>query len=297
MDRKQFGKLIAALRREQRDEHDHEYTQAKLAELIGVTEQIIGKIERGEKVTYEADLLINLAKAFRLSSRERKEFFLAAVGLEEKDIPRPANTAEQILASLITIMETTALPALIVDAYDDVVAGNLMALALFDFTEDMQKEAPQLVGGYNIMRVVFSKKSPYRDALAKEQRERYITQNLQFFKTITLTHRASPYFNYLMHGFRKDKEMSLFNAYYTESASGEDDDFCIEDEVLDINHEKLGQLKCYSPSMAALTPMGNLYLLTYIPADLSTSRAFSQLAETRGAGAVRLASWPQKMVT
>ncbi|MGE5842322.1 MAG: helix-turn-helix domain-containing protein, partial [Deltaproteobacteria bacterium] len=85
MDRKQFGKLIAALRREQRDEHDHEYTQAKLAEVVGVSEQIIGKIERGEKITYEADLLINLAKAFRLSSPERQEFFLAAVGLEEKD--------------------------------------------------------------------------------------------------------------------------------------------------------------------------------------------------------------------
>lgn len=297
MDRKQFGKLIAALRREQRDEHDHEYTQAKLAELIGVTEQIIGKIERGEKVTYEADLLINLAKAFRLSSRERKEFFLAAVGLAEKDIPRPVHTPEKILNNLITIMETTALPALVVDAYDDVVAINPLALALFDFTEDLQKEAPQLVGGYNIMRVVFSKKSPYRDMLAKEQRERYITQNLQFFKTITLPHRASPYFSYLMKGFRKDKDMSLFNAYYAESANGDYDDFYIEDEVLNINHEKLGRLRCYSPSMAALTPVSNLYLMTEIPADLQTLRVFSQLAEMCGTGALRLASWPHKPVT
>ena len=295
MDRKQFGKLIAALRREQRDEQDREYTQAKLAELVGASEQIVGKIERGEKVTYEADLLINLAKAFRLSSRERKEFFLAAVGLDEKDIPRPANTPEQILTNLITIMEATALPTLIVDAYDDVVASNLITLALFDFTEEMQKEAPHLVGGYNIMRVVFSKKSPYRDALAKEQRERYIAQNLQFFKTITLPHRASPYFNYLMRGFRKDKEMSMFNAYYAESVSS-DDDFYIEDEVLNLNHEKLGQLRCYSPSTAALTPVGNLYLLTYIPADLPTSRVFSRLAETCGVGVIRLASWPQKPV-
>ena len=296
MDRNQFGKLIAALRREQRDESDHEYTQAKLAELVGVSEQIIGKIERGEKVTYEADLLINLAKAFRLSSRERKEFFLAAVGLEEKDIPRPTNTPQQILASLVSVLETVALPALIIDDYDDVVAINPIALALFDFTEDLQKEAPRLVGGYNIMRVVFSKKSPYRDALAKEQRERYITQNLQFFKTITLPHRASPYFNYLMKGFRKDKEMSMFNAYYTERASSDDEDFYIEDEVLSLNHERLGQLRCYSPSTTALTPAGNLYLLTYIPADLPTLRVFSQLAEVYGAGVVRMASWPQKSI-
>jgi transcriptional regulator with XRE-family HTH domain len=295
MDPKQFGKLIAALRREQRDEQDRECTQARLAETAGLSEQIIGKIERGEKVTYEADLLINLAKAFRLSSRERKEFFLAAVGLAEKDIPRPANTPEKILTSLITIMETTALPAFIVDAYDDVVAINPLALALFDFTEDMQKEAPRLVGGYNVMRVVFSKKSPYREALAKEQRERYITQNLQFFKTITLPHRASPYFTYLMKGFRKDKDMSLFNAYYAESANDDHDDFYIEDEVLNINHEKLGQLRCYSPSMAALTPVGNLYLLTEIPADQPTLRIFSRLALTCGTGALRLASWPQKL--
>ena len=296
MGPKQFGKLIAALRREQRDEQNHECTQACLAKLVGVSEQIIGKIERGEKVTYEADLLVNLANAFRLSSRERKEFFLAAVGLDERDIPRPAHTPEQILNSLIAIMTTTVLPALIVDAYDDVVAINSFARTLFDFTDELQREAPHLVGGFNIMRVVFSKKSKYRDALAKEQRERCITQNLQFFKTITLPHRASPYFAYLLKGFRKDKDMSLFNAYYAESMHGDSEDFYIEDEVLIFNHEKLGRIRCYSPSMEAVTAAGALYLLIYIPADLQTLRVFSQLAEACrcGTGVVRLAGWPHK---
>jgi hypothetical protein len=56
MDRKQFGKLIAALRKEQFDENGERYTQASLAEFIleqdpqtPLNEIILGKIERGER--------------------------------------------------------------------------------------------------------------------------------------------------------------------------------------------------------------------------------------------------------
>ncbi len=294
MNRKQFGELIATLRREQRDELDREYTQAKLARLVGVSEQIIGKIERGEKVNYQSDLLLNLAKAFRLSSRERREFFLAAVGLDSSSIPRSARPAEQILDDLMNILVTTALPAIIVDCYDDVVASNLIALAMFDFTVEMQQEAPQLAGGFNVMRVVFSRKSKYHDALAKERRDQYIAQNLQFFKAITLPHRASSYFKYLMKSFRKDRDMRLFNAYYAASTDDDSDDFYVENEVLILHHNRLGAIRCYSPSLPVMTAAGNLYLLTYIPADLQTLKIFTNLAEECGEGAIRLASWPQK---
>lgn len=296
MNRKEFGELIATLRREQRDELDREYTQAKLARLVGVSEQIIGKIERGEKATYESDLLTNLAKAFGLSSRERREFFLAAVGLSSSSIPRSTSTAERILSDLIHIMITTALPAIIVDCYDDVVASNRIALAMFDFTEKMQREAPRIAGGFNVMRVVFSKKSPYRDALAKERRDPYIAQNLQFFKAITLPHRASPYFQYLMKSFRKDRDMRLFNVYYTATTDGDSDDFYVENEPLILKHERLGVIRCYSPSNSAMTSAGNLYLLTYIPADLQTIQTFVRLAQECGEGAMRLASWPDKQI-
>ena len=68
MDRKQFGKLVAALRKEQYDENGDRYTQASLAEAIlaqdrqtPLNEIIIGKIERGERAILDEHTLLNLA--------------------------------------------------------------------------------------------------------------------------------------------------------------------------------------------------------------------------------------------
>lgn len=294
MDRKQFGQLIAALRREQRDEQDREYTQATLAKLVGVSEQVIGKLERGRKVTYEPNLLLNLAKTFRLSSRERREFFLAAVDLDSSSIPRTTCTTEEILKDLMRILHETALPAILVDGYDDVVASNRLALALFDFTEDLRQEANHLAGGFNVMRVVFSRKSRYRETLAKERRDQYIAQNVQFFKAITLPHRDSPYFKYLITSFKKDHDMRLFNAYYAASSDDDDADFYVENEPMYLDHPQWGEIRCYSPALSVVTAAGNLYLLTYVPTDLHTLQVFVKLAEKCELGAIRLASWPQK---
>ena len=81
MDRKQFGKLVAALRKEQYDENGDRFTQSKLAELIlaqdpqtPLNDIVIGKIERGERTILDDQTLLNLADALKLTIGERRVF-------------------------------------------------------------------------------------------------------------------------------------------------------------------------------------------------------------------------------
>ena len=61
MKPKNFGKLIAHLRKEQTDECGQSYTQKRLAQEMGVSPAVISNIERGEKSMLESDILPRLA--------------------------------------------------------------------------------------------------------------------------------------------------------------------------------------------------------------------------------------------
>jgi len=98
MNRKEFGKLIAALRKEHFDEDGNRLTQAKLAKRAQqrdpqtpLNEIIIGKIERGERAMLDEQTLLSLADTLELTMGERREFFLAATGLDNEQILRDRN--------------------------------------------------------------------------------------------------------------------------------------------------------------------------------------------------------------
>ena len=82
MNRRQFGELVAALRQ------DLGWTQFELAEFADLDNAVISQIERGVKRHFEPNLLFQLANAFQLTTLERREFLLAASGLEQKQIVR-----------------------------------------------------------------------------------------------------------------------------------------------------------------------------------------------------------------
>ena len=142
MDRKQFGKLVAALRKEHYDENGDRYTQAKLAEIIAaedsrtpLNEIVIGKIERGERTILDDQTLLNLADALKLTIGERRVFFLLATGLEHTQIYPVEAEGEAILASVVEMLGDIRLPSLLLDRYLDVLAfrvfdhANLVGIA------------------------------------------------------------------------------------------------------------------------------------------------------------------------
>lgn len=295
MNRKEFGKLMAALRKSRYDEHYRQLTQQKLAEQSGISEHVLGKLERGEKISFEPDLLLALARSLGLSTRERREFFLAAIGVNEQDMPASQPNPAAIFDELFENLEQIALPAFIVDSYNDIVAANTIILNLFEFSENLRKIAPSIVGGYNVLRFVFSERSNFRGMLHQEH-EKYLMQSIRFFRAISLPRRASPYYDYLLSAFKKDRDMARFNQYYQRDMDlYNQDDYYFESERFCFFHPSLGELIFYSPPIfPAATSHGSLYLVTYIPASVVSVQACASLASKFSPGAIRLAPWPEK---
>lgn len=279
MNSKQFGRLVAVLRKEQRDEHNYSYTQEKLAQEVRATASVISNIERGNKASLEPELLLNLADAFHLSTREREEFFLAAMRISQQKMPKTNCDAETAFQTAVSVIKNLALPAFLVDHYDNILATNQIILALFSYSEKIRSLAEQTFAGFNVMRFVFSKQSPFANSIV-HNREPYLMQSIHFFRAITLRGRATPYYQRLMEEFNADPDMSLFRTYYAESAQVEED-YLFENNLALIHHSELGKLNFYSPSITPINTMyGNLYLIAYLPANADTTEAFADLAKS-----------------
>jgi transcriptional regulator with XRE-family HTH domain len=292
MNHKDFGKLIAALRKEHHNFRGNQYTQAKLAELTNITEQIVGRIERGEKVVFEPEMLSLMADAFEFSSRDRKEFFLAAAGVNDENTPNPANSNPDIFDKVKNILRQIALPAFVVDSFDNLVLVNQNILSLFDFTQNLRQQASDLKFGFNLLRFVFSTESQFYDLLT-ENRDTYLLQSIRFFKTISFTYRATNQYQQLLETFTTEKEMNRFVKYFNiENESRKDEDYFYENSLAVIQHPKFGKLKFYSPATTAISsPTGVLYLVSYLPASLATIKVFGDLARD-DVEIVQISPWP-----
>jgi len=87
MRRKEFGELVAALRQ------DLGWTQFQLAEYANVDVAVISQTERGVKKFFEPQLLFQLGNVFQLTTMERREFLLAASGLDQREMVRQPSAA------------------------------------------------------------------------------------------------------------------------------------------------------------------------------------------------------------
>jgi len=188
MKPKNFGKLIAHLRKEQTDECGQPYTQKRLAQEMGVSPAVISNIERGEKATLESDILPRLADASLTILRERREFLLAAIRIDEREIM--GDNAQESLERALDVLKNLALPAFLADTYDNLLAVNHSMLALFEYSDSLIQQANQHFAGYNVLRFVFSQDSPFSESIL-ENKQPYLLQSISFFRAITLPSRRT----------------------------------------------------------------------------------------------------------
>ena len=133
MNRKEFGQLLSTLRQ------DMGWTQFQLAEYAQVDEAVVSQMERGVKKYFEPELLFQLANALQLTTLERREFFLAVSGLEQKQMVRQPTAAmatdvfnvREILDKMIALTGQVRLPAFLCDVYGDVIAANKIIWLFF----------------------------------------------------------------------------------------------------------------------------------------------------------------------
>ena len=296
MNRKQFGELVATLRQ------DLGWTQFELAEYSEVDEAVISQIERGVKKFFEPDLLFDLANAFQLTTLERREFVLAASGLEQSQIVRQLSPAmstdvfniKKVLEKMIELTGQVRLPAFLADVYGDVIAANNIILAFFRLPAEFVNRADQIPAGYNTVRFTFGKDLVARSHVI-DNWDRFALYSMRTFRENSLRYRAQPYFKYLMKIFRNQNEYPLFERYWKMVSSNEQDKEANTDHF-SYRHSEFGQIKYISPSTVSITSFGELFLIQYLPLDQRTSQVFEQLAQQAGQGLARFAPWPEKHV-
>lgn len=290
MDLVEFGKLVAALRKEMRDEEERPWTQDRLGQETGLGPVIIGNIERGHRAYLDAGALSSLGNALRLTSAERREFFLAALGLDDSQMSRPDSDPQAALDDIMRKMESIRLPAFTVDNFGDFVAVNGAQVRLFEIPPDMLADSYNQVAGFNLMRVLFAPESPVPQLLGR-QWAKIATYNISFFRYTTLRYRFTPYFQSILSFLRRYPSFRVFwqQAYF------EDQDFSANCEVYRYDHPHYGHIEYLASLATTLTARGQLYLVTYAPATARTADLFNTLIEDGGTTVMRLSPWPDKI--
>jgi transcriptional regulator with XRE-family HTH domain len=294
MNRKDFGELIAALRQ------DLGWTQFQLSENADVDDAVVSQIERGVKKHFEPELLFQLANAFQLTTLERREFVLAASGLDQKQIVRQPSAAmatdvfdvKRVLEKMIELTGQVRLPAFLGDVYGDVVAANNIILSFFKLPPEFVVNADKIPAGYSTVRFNFNKDLVARSHVV-DNWDSYALSAMRTFRESSLRYRAHPYFKYLMKIFRNQNEYPLFERYWKMVSSVEQDKEASTDHF-SYHHQEFGQVKYISSATVSITSFGELYLIQYLPLDENTGHVFEQQARQARQGAVRFAPWPEK---
>jgi len=294
MNRKQFGELVAALRQ------DLGWTQFQLAEYAELDDAVVSQIERGVKKHFEPELLFQLGNAFQLTTLERREFLLAASGLEQKQIVRQPSAAmstdvfnvRRMLDKMIELTGDVRLPAFLGDVYGDVIAANNIILSFFKLPPEFVEQADQIPAGYSTVRFNFSKDLVARSHVV-DNWEQYALDSMRTFRENSLRYRAQPYFKYLMKIFRNQNEYPLFERYWKMVSSNQQDKEAATDHF-SYRHDEFGPIEYISSSTVSITSFGELFLVNYLPLDESTSQVFEQLARQAGQGVTTFAPWPEK---
>lgn len=294
MNRKDFGHLLATLRQ------DLDWTQFQFAEFAEVDEAIVSQIERGVKKFFEPELLFRLANALHLTTLERREFFLAASGLEQKQIVRQPSMAtntdvfnvRKMLDKLVELTGQVRLPAFLGDVYGDAVAANKMTLAFLQIPPVILETAAQVPAGFNTTRVNFGKDGVMRERVV-DNWDNFAVNTMRSFREHSLRYRTQPYFRYLMKIFRNPVEYPLFDRYWKMVSSVEQDKE-ISTDHFDFQHSHFGPVKYTAATTVTITSFGELFLVQYLPMDETTSRIFEKIASEVGQEAVRIAPWPLK---
>ncbi|MCL4303491.1 MAG: helix-turn-helix domain-containing protein [Anaerolineae bacterium] len=298
MNHKEFGQLIAALRKEHFDEDGNRLTQAKLAERAQqrdphspLNEIIIGKIERGERAMLDEQTLLSLADTLELTMGERREFFLAATGLDNEQLYPVQKSAAEMLASVIHMLADIQLPALLVDNYLDVIAANAILVKLYDTNQIDLRSRMNQPAGFNLLSFIFSADfEPHRQLMTQREWNNFAVSNVIYFRRVTLRCRMTDYFAALLAQLQRSREFRWFweQVFYEEKR------YFVGGESFKLGTSGANQFSFLTAPLVTLTPYGNLEIITHIPRNAKTAAAFHQLASDTPPKTYQLSPWPEK---
>ena len=115
----------------------------EVAQLAGVSLDYYTRLERGNIQGASESVLNAIARALQLNDVEREYLFsLARTGPARPATPTAGPAARPVRASVQRVLDNTAVPAVVCNAQQDLLAANLMGRALF--APHFEAEEPNL---------------------------------------------------------------------------------------------------------------------------------------------------------
>jgi hypothetical protein len=288
LDRKSFGRLVATLRKENRNEFDEILTQQNLGVLAHIPAITIQKIEQGRQTNLKPSMLLSLAHALQLNSLETRDFILASLGIRENKSVHPQAKPEPVLFDLKNKLSHLQTPAYIVDNFGDVIALNPAGNAIFNM--DVAKmQAPDFLSQYNLVRLLFSYDLKEVQQVVNDAYVELAHQVVRLFKIWSLKVRNHWYFLRLL------PELNHFPAFREQwqSPAFHNEDVNSFLHYLTINNPELGMLRFSASNSVVMTSAGDLFLVSLLPQDPHTAEICLQLSRELGTEAISLATWPK----
>jgi len=288
MQREEFGRLMAALRRENIDlQAGKVWTQKMLAEKANLSERTIGQIEQGEKMNMEPQVLAQLAHALGLTSMERRALYAAAAEVDINQRAGFSKSPETILAELLAAINGVCLPAFIYDAYNNVIAMNAIIRALAILPISLIESGGDSPGGFNLLRYYFAPESPYKTLLSADW-TKFALRAVQHFRAASLPYRHTERFVAL---FKDLCQYPLFQDFWARTKYASEDIYYRWEKIA-YHHPNLGPLAYIITESLTLTGREELYFVTYVPGDRQTLLTLDRLAQQVGTQMQRLTDWP-----
>lgn len=301
MNRKEFGKLISALRREHLvlDVLDNSWKHWTRQQLVDECQKFesgfiididtISNIENGRRAILSPELLSLMANVLQLTSGEKKEFFLAATGLDDKDIYPEYDDTQKTLEIFFSIMENFQAPAFIADQYWDIIAVNRAIMEVYDMKigNFVELKAPSITK-FNMMRILFSPEFDEQKELLGDGWEKFAINSAILFRSSTLRYRANEYFKAL---YPKLCTFPDFKASVQRNIKPKDN-FLVDNMFINLDNPKYGFMQTISTSLMAATPFGELQLSTFTPLSQETSKIFAKICKQGNPVFPLLPNWP-----
>lgn len=294
MNRKEFGRLVAALRKENMDEHLQCWTQERLAQEANLPVALIGNIERGTKTNIYPDTLVKLANALHLTTGERKAFFAEASGVDIQHTLRPSTETPMILQEMLSILGNSFVPTVLMDSYCDIVAMNHSFFIMYAFKPEDLTPQENNPTQYNIMRLIFGPDFEFQQKRIMGW-DRWAYTTLMLFREMCLKHRAEPHMIDIISSLNKYPKFRQVWVFATHGQELEVKDQFTDNTLVSFNHPEFGWIKSITSSITSQTSFGELNLYSLQPIDEHTFNTFNKIVEKQGRKTIAiLPNWPDK---
>ncbi len=275
MDRKNFGHLIEVLRHQSAYTRDKNksFTQKEMADLLGITLRHYGRLERGEAVNIEGDLLVRMAEGFGLTHRERHEFFYAAGGVSQYAFKEPVEALESLFNKLRNLTKQSTFPIFVTDVLGNFLMAGKSALPIvgFDSEEFLQMKYRNVLWAPLNMNL--------SHAFEQADLIKAVIANMRLVRGTSLRYRGTEPSKSL---FADLSALPQFRAAWQWVSADRGMDFD-ESRVFNQYHPRFDvSLAYYALGSKIVTPWGDLFATTFTPYDEKTFFKFKELREKYG---------------